>query len=61
VPQFELSGYGVFFFIYCCPPVWGLGEGLTTPRRKKEQLVTKCNIGNRKRAVVNTVMNILIQ
>jgi len=25
-----------------CPQTWGIGEGLTTPHRKKWQLVTKC-------------------
>jgi hypothetical protein len=28
-------------------PAWGLGEGLTTPRRRKKQLVTKCYTGPR--------------
>jgi hypothetical protein len=40
---------------------WGLGEGLTTTHRKRNQLVTKCHTGARNwRAVVNTVMNLRV-
>jgi murein tripeptide amidase MpaA len=39
--------YPITFTRLCGPSDWGLGEGLTTPHRKKKQLVTKYYTGSR--------------